>query len=186
KSLQRQRFLPAVGYIQSHSIVLDLQSNIDYRQQHAFHRYNYYTPIDDTTLQQLNTRFNDLAGDSAVSHDAITIHQRPINVVKRTENIIWFDFKTICGVPRSQRDFLTIAEQFDAIIVSNLTTINAEDNNLIRSLINFIDVMYDQKTLLIISAEKPIQDIYKTGRFLFSFARTQSRITEMQAENWSF
>lgn len=180
KGLQRQRFLPAIELIKQHSNVIELQTDIDYRQKFKDHQFNYYHPLEDEALDE---RFLTLT-EGIVRDDSITIHGRQIDVIKRSDNTIWFDFRTICGVPRSAKDFLTIADEFPNILISNLTEIDSQENNLIRSFINLIDVLYDNKNLVIISAVSPIYDIYPEGKFLFPFARTQSRITEMQAENW--
>lgn len=178
--LQRQRFIPAIEFIKSHSSIVELSSNNDYRQQYKEHSHNYIFPYDDIELEQ---RFQKLH-EGEVTNKSLTLYGREIQVIKRAKNILWCDFTILCGVPRSQKDFLQLAKEFPIIMVSNLCNIKKDQNNLIRSFINLIDVLYDNQSHLIISAESPIHEIYTEGRFLFAFARTQSRITEMQAEDW--
>lgn len=181
KGLQRQQFLPAIELIKQHSNIVELNNQMDYRQLHKPHSKNYYTPISEETRPILEQRFMELSHGDIFSNDAITIHKRKIEAIKHSDNIIWFDFMTICSVPRSQKDYLKLAEQYQTIIVSDIKVIKPTQHDLIRAFINLIDVLYDKQVRLIISAEKPIEAIYTEGKFIFPFARTQSRITEMAA-----
>jgi cell division protein ZapE len=36
----------------------------------------------------------------------------------RSAGVVWFDFKTLCGGPRSQNDYLEIATQFHTVLLS--------------------------------------------------------------------
>ena len=34
--------------------------------------------------------------------------------------MVWFDFRTLCGGPRSQNDYLEIASRFHTLLLSNV------------------------------------------------------------------
>ena len=97
----------------------------------------------------------------------------------------WFDFQALCGIPRSQQDYLELTKQFHTLIVSGLHVLNETDTNLVRSLVKLIDILYDQQVRLIIQAEKPIEHIYPQGRLTQEFKRTISRIKQMSSSAWS-
>jgi cell division protein ZapE len=40
--------------------------------------------------------------------------------MRRAGGVIWFDFRTLCGGPRSQNDYLEIATQFHTVLLSNV------------------------------------------------------------------
>ena len=180
--LQRQRFIPTIELIKKHCEIYHLKIQHDYRQKHIGIIKNYLTPLNTETQNELERRFLSKAKNSTISNEPIEIHHRKINIVKMAEHILWLDFMDLCNIPRSQRDYLYLAQHYSTIIVSNLRQIMKHETNLARSLINFIDVMYDNRIQVIISAETSIDKIYTEGKLLFPFTRTQSRITEMQAD----
>jgi len=184
KGIQRESFLPAIELIKQHADIINISAHSDYRLRHRKDDTFYYTTSTPNVDQLLQEQFTILSQGQSVNHMPLHIHDRNIKIRAKASGVVWFDFLEICGIPRSQHDYLAIAQQFDAIIISNLTVIQPEQNDLIRSFINLIDVLYDAKKRLIISAEKPIEGIYNCGKMLFEFARTRSRIIEMQTKNW--
>jgi cell division protein ZapE len=98
--------------------------------------------------------------------------------------VIWFDFNAICHPPRSQHDYLELATHYHTIFISNIPPINADAKDVINLFIRLIDILYDAKTKLVFSAAVPVEQIYPEGQFVFEFARTQSRLAEMQSENY--
>jgi cell division protein ZapE len=47
-----------------------------------------------------------------------TSKQREIRACAAPAAIIWFDFATLCGGPRSQNDYLEMASRFHTVILS--------------------------------------------------------------------
>ena len=101
-----------------------------------------------------------------------------------SQRVIWFDFDVICNLPRSQLDFLEIADRFDTIFVSNIPVIAADDTTHVILFIHFVDVMYDRGIRLIISAAVAAEELYVQGPMLNSFQRTLSRLNEMQSADY--
>lgn len=184
KGIQRDSFLPAIEAIKQNSDIIHLTTQKDYRYRDFIENTYYYSPINAQTNTSLENQFNQQRGNSTVHSEPIRILSRNIEVKKMADRIIWFDFLAICGVPRSQLDYIEIAKKFDTIIVSDVKVIQPEQNDLARAFINLVDVLYDANKKLIISAEKPIEEIYYCGRMLFEFARTRSRLVEMQTPAW--
>jgi cell division protein ZapE len=126
--------------------------------------------------QDVQKLFDQLSEKKRVSYQALTINGRLISHLGCTHHLIWFDFSSICSVPRSQMDYLVIAKQFSTILISNLKRIREDDDNLARLFIHLIDVLYDTDCKLILSSSLPIADIYPKGRFIVEFARIKSRL----------
>lgn len=178
--LQRERFLPAITCIKQHLDVVHLQIMDDYRQRQQAHRAFYFYPCTAEAHKNMEDCFNHFAQGAQTSFVSLQILGREIKILKQADGVVWFDFSVICGKPRSQEDYLVLAQQFHTILVSNLTAIAAEDSDLARTFIKFVDVLYDAKIRLIIAAAQPIDNIYPdTGRLSFEFARTRSRLLEM-------
>lgn len=180
--LQRKLFLPAIAAIKQNMDVQHVASHYDYRQSPLL--THYYFPLTEFVADKLHEIFMALA-ENVIDETSITINQRSIPVVARAKNVIWFNFSDLCQVPRSQDDYLEIADQFDAVILSQVPQIAAYQHHLITYFINLVDVFYDKKIKLFISAAVPIHEIYPKGRKAFEFQRTQSRLQEMQADNSS-
>ena len=179
---QRARFLPAIALLKTHCEVFFLNESIDYRLGHQplFQAYCY--PLDHAALASLTEQFKALTFPHLVREDGVlTIQQRSIAFVKCSERVVWFRFDTICNIPRSSLDYLEIAENFDTVFVSDIPLLSADDTTHAVLLIRFIDVMYDRRIRVILSAEAPAAQLYPAGSMLASFQRTLSRLEEMQS-----
>ncbi|KTC70201.1 ATPase N2B (nucleotide (GTP) binding protein) [Legionella birminghamensis] len=181
--VQRPRFLPAIEAIKAHCQVIALGERRDYRLGRQKHLETYLYPLTPVTKATLENQFIELAGNY---HDAgaLPIQNRDIPFVMKADGLIWFEFRVICNLPRSQLDYLEIAEQFDTIFVSSIPQFNEKDTIFAILFIHFIDVMYDRGIRLILSAEVPLAELYRAGEMSHPFKRTLSRLEEMQSEDY--
>lgn len=184
KGIQRDSFLPAIDAIKNHSQIIHITTDRDYRFREYEANTVYFTPLDEKTAEKITELFDSLNHHQSCQQTPLRIYDREIAVKKASDDIVWFDFFVICGVPRNQNDYIAIANKFQTIIVSDVKAIQPEQNDLARAFINLVDVFYDANRRLIISAEVPIEKIYQSGRMLFEFARTKSRLIEMQTPAW--
>ena len=76
------------------------------------------------------------------------------------------------------------ARQFHAVLVSNVPRMDAASDDAARRFINLVDEFYDRNVKLILSAAVPVEDLYGGGRLAFEFARTRSRLLEMQSHEY--
>ena len=66
--------------------------------------------------------------------------------------MIWFDFASLCGGPRSQNDYLEIAREHHTVILSNVPKMLVGNASEARRFTWLIDVLYDHRVKLIMSA----------------------------------
>ena len=181
--IQRERFLPAIQLIKNNTAVYCLDSQPDYRLQHVVQTGVYFSPLGNAATLKMEALFQTLTRDeSPILNTYITLFNRRIVTQKYTSHIIWFDFRTICRPPRSQRDFLALAKQYDTVFISNIPILQPHQEPSLTSFIHLIDVFYDRKIRLIISADAPADQLYPVGRMRDTFLRTQSRLFEMQSQ----
>lgn len=183
--LQRQQFLPAIAAIKKHNEVIHITSEKDYRLRFFDHKAFYWHPIDKQTRKNMEDCFAFYAKNQQIYFEAINICEREIKIIKRTGNIIWFDFIDLCGAKRSQEDYLVLTKQYHTIFISNLMPILAKQNDLAQNFIKLIDIFYDARIKLILLANVPIEELYQGKIFQFDFARTQSRLIEMQSMEYA-
>ena len=182
--LQRDLFLPAIAQLNQNTQVMRVDSGVDYRIGKADYDRAYFHPQDLEMKEHLLSRFKHHASSSVKFNQSIIIDDRPIETLYLADNAVWFDFSKICGVPRSQRDYMLLSKQYDFVFMSGLRPIQPHENDLITNFIKLIDVFYDTKTRLIILASVPIPMIYTAGLHAFEFDRTVSRLLEMQSKEY--
>jgi cell division protein ZapE len=183
--LQRDRFLPAIALLQQHTEVVNIDGGIDYRLRALQQAALYYAPLTAAADASLEACFLRLAPDAqAIASDvALTVEGRTIVARKVADDVAWFDFFALCDGPRSQRDYIEIAREYHAVVVSNVPLLGQSNDDQARRFIYMVDEFYDRGVKLVISAAEPIVALYSSqGRLTFEFERTQSRLLEMQSE----
>ncbi|HEY1150188.1 MAG TPA: cell division protein ZapE, partial [Pseudoduganella sp.] len=143
----------------------------------------YYTPLNAQTDASLREAFIRIA-ETADEDPRIQVEGRELKALRKAGTIIWFDFATLCGGPRSQNDYLEIASRFHTVILSGIPMMSAGQSSEARRFTWLIDVFYDQKVKLIMSAEVAPDELYTTGMLANEFHRTVSRIVEMQSREY--
>jgi cell division protein ZapE len=111
----------------------------------------------------------------------LLIEAREIIAKRRAGGVVWFDFKVLCGGPRSQNDFLEIATQFHTVFLSGVPKMEARMSSEARRFTWLIDVLYDRHVKLIIEADVEPELLYVQGPMSHEFPRTASRLREMQS-----
>ncbi|WP_208618749.1 MULTISPECIES: cell division protein ZapE [Marinobacter] len=182
--LQRARFLPAIALVKQHTDVVNVDGGVDYRLRTLEQAELYHCPLDDQADISLRNSFDALAVEAAKHSKTMEINGRKIPAEAHADDVVWFDFKAVCDGPRSQNDYIEMARQFHAIIISNVPQLGKNNDDQARRFINMIDEFYDRNVKVIISAAAPITELYTGGRLSFEFERTESRLLEMQSREY--
>jgi len=177
--LQRELFLPVIELLERSMQVISINTIRDYRLLDKTKNHSTASEL------KLKDMFEKWSVAPITHHQPIVLHHRLVHTVMHSENSIWFEFKDICSPPRSTADYISLVSQYDTIMVSNIPRISSEQNNTITLFIKMIDVFYDARIRFIFSSDVPIENIYLEGRMKFQFARTQSRLHEMQSSQYS-
>ncbi|CEK11947.1 cell division protein ZapE [Legionella hackeliae] len=182
--LRRERFLPAIALIKTHCEVLFLGEKRDYRLGRESLHTAYLYPLNAQTMASITEQFAAISTSTITESGELIIQKRSIPFIKCSETAVWFDFNIICNMPRSQLDYLEIAERFDAVFVTNIPRLGARDTVYAILLTHFVDVMYDRGIRVVMSAEVPLEQLYVEGEMSQSFKRTLSRLQEMQSVDY--
>lgn len=180
----RERFLPAIDLIKEHTDVIYIQTTHDYRLRHILSAGVYFTPLGPIADREMELQFQHYSKNKTPSIEPIHVLDRSVPIVKEADNVAWFDFQHICGVPRSQNDYLELSHLYHTVLISNIPIIQARQEALIVSFIKLVDVFYDEHTRLVLSAEASCETLYPEGPALFEFQRTASRLIEMQSKDY--
>jgi cell division protein ZapE len=181
--LHRDRVLPAIDLIKSRLDILNVDGGIDYRRRTLAQVAVYHTPLGAAADQALRGAFSRLAAvpdESPILH----IEKRELKALRRADGVVWFDFATLCGGPRSQNDYLELATRFHTVILSDVPQMSPRMASEARRFTWLVDVFYDHKVKLLMSAEVPPESLYVDGPMVNEFSRTVSRLVEMQSKEY--
>jgi len=179
--LQRQRFLPAIALIEKYTLVVNLDTDVDYRLRTLQQAELYHFPLDAGADISLRACFDRLAPEQGKNWERIQINDRYLSSRCVAEGVIWFDFAELCDGPRSQNDYIEIARIYHAVLISGVPALGANTDDQARRFISLVDEFYDRSVKLVLAAESPLLDLYSGGRLGFEFKRTLSRLQEMQS-----
>jgi cell division protein ZapE len=94
---------------------------------------------------------------------------------------VWFDFQVLCGGPRSYADYVDLAHRFHTIMLSGVPRMSPKNADAARRFTWLIDVLYDDRVNLIVSAEAEPDQLFTEGANSAEFQRSASRLLEMQS-----
>ena len=181
--MHRDRVLPAIDLLNARLEVVNVDNGTDYRRRTMEQVKLYHTPLGALADSEMRQAFNKLAE----RHDedpALHIESREIHARRRAGGVVWFDFKTLCGGPRSQNDYLEIATQFHTVLLSDVPQMPVRMASEARRFTWLVDVLYDRRVKLIISAQASPENLYTEGPMAHEFPRTASRLHEMQSAEY--
>jgi cell division protein ZapE len=182
--LQRERFLPAIALLERHLDVMELAGGPDYRLRQLTQAGVYLKSGEPETAARLAALFQELGGAGAQLDGSIQIEGRAIPVVRAAHGVLWCAFGVLCGGARSQDDYIEIAREYQSLIVSDVPVFDAAHEDEARRFIALVDELYDRNVNLVLSAAAPPAQLYQGASLKAPFARTVSRLTEMQSEEY--
>lgn len=181
--LQRQNFIPTIELMKQRFDVLEVDDGTDYRLRSLERMNIFLTPLGDQADEQLATHFGQIAGAVGKAGE-IEVLGRKLKARRLAPGVVWFDFEVLCGGPRSQNDYLDIAREHHTLLLSNVPKMSREQGNEARRFTWLIDVLYDARVKLILSAEADAPELYREGPNAQEFPRTVSRLIEMRSREY--
>jgi cell division protein ZapE len=181
--LHRDRILPAIALLKQKLEVINVDNGTDYRRRTLEHVRLYHSPLGEAAEAALKQAFEELA-EARDESPLLHIEHRELRALRRAGGVVWFDFATLCGGPRSQNDYLELAQQFHTLILSNVPQMPPRLASEARRFTLLVDVLYDRRVKLIMSAAVPAEELYTEGPLAHEFPRTVSRLQEMQSAEY--
>ena len=178
--LHRDRILPAIALLKKQLEVVSVDNGTDYRRRTMERVVLYHSPLGIQADTAMEDAFNQLA-ESKDEDKALRIESREIMSRRKAGGIVWFDFKVLCGGPRSMNDYLELASQFHTVLLSDVPQMFVRHASEARRFTWLVDVLYDRRVKLIMSAAVAPELLYTQGPLAHEFPRTASRLNEMQS-----
>lgn len=181
--LQRERFLPAIELIKTHTQLIKMEQGADFRlqitQQSDYQRYQLCN--ESSAFELMTQQFQKITGQAFNKQPStLNVNGREIPSIAVHGSLIWLDFNALCQTARATADYLEIATRYKTIMITHIPQMDeALDNAAIR-FIHLIDAIYDSKVELITTATAPPTQLYCGQHHVNSFKRTASRLCEME------
>ena len=178
--LHRDRILPAIELLKAKLEVINVDAGTDYRQHTLAQIDMYHCPLGEQAEAAIERAFNQLT-EARDEDPVMHVEHRALRALRRAGGVVWFDFRTLCGGPRSQNDYLEIASRFHTVLLSNVPQMSPRLASEARRFTWLVDVLYDRRVKLILSAAVAAAELYTEGPLAHEFPRTVSRLHEMQS-----
>jgi len=178
--LHRDRILPAIELLKAKLEVVNVDAGTDYRQQTLATLEMYHWPLDDAAEAAMQRAFERVT-EARDEDRVLRIEHRELRARRRAGGVVWFDFRTLCGGPRSQNDYLELASRFHTLILTGVPQMSPRLASEARRFTWLVDVLYDRRVKLFVTAAVPPEQLYTEGPLAHEFPRTVSRLAEMQS-----
>lgn len=184
--LNRGLFLPFITLLKEHVKVLKLVAETDYRMEKLDRLPVYMTPLGPQTTRMMDQAWQSVTRGTPVVEESVKVMGRKIRVPQAAGETARFSFADLCEAPLAARDYLALAKQYSTFFIDDVPVMDLPQRNAAKRFILLIDTLYEARTRIFISAAADPDGLYiaKTGVESFEFARTASRLTEMQSREW--
>ena len=181
--MHRDRILPAIALLNANLEIINVDNGVDYRRRTLEQVKFYHVPLGAQADAEMRDAFHRIA-ETQDENPVLHIESREIHARRKAGGVVWFDFKTLCGGPRSQNDYLEIATQFHTVFLSDVPQMPVRMASEARRFTWLVDVLYDRRVKLVLSAQVAPEQLYTEGPLAHEFPRTVSRLHEMQSKEF--
>ena len=181
--LNRALFVPFIAMLREGLQVVALDGPQDFRQSRLAGAQVYFHPARSAT-DQIEALWRDLTGGAAGQKLVLAVNGRKVEFLRFANGVARASFWELCAQPLGPGDFLALAGAVRVLILEDIPTLSAANYNEAKRFVTLIDALYEAKVRLIASAADVPERLYAEGTGAFEFARTASRLREMQAADW--
>ncbi len=178
--LQRELFLPTIDLLRESLDVIEIDAGVDYRLRALQRAEIFHSTSGPQVRASIERTFNAIAGGEGLTRP-VQLLGRSVPVVHRAPGVIWFDFVTLCEGPRSQNDYLWLANWHHTVVLTDVPRMTRDMANAARRFTWLVDVLYDHRVKFIVGAACPAEELYTEGVQAGEFHRTVSRLIEMRS-----
>jgi len=180
--LQRDLFLPFIALLKQKLEIVEVGGELDYRVQCLSESGVYFAPLGKAQRKLFNEVFSRLTDDGPYSQEIIEVKGRDIFVEKAAKGVAFFSFSQLCENPLGAEDYLAVAKRYHTVFLEGVPKL--KHRNEAKRLMTLIDVLYEHRTKLIVSADATPESLYLGHDYTFEFQRTVSRLNEMQGKDY--
>ena len=182
--LNRELFLPFIELFKQRLDLLHLAGATDYRMARLSRMPVYYTPLDTDAEAAIDQAFQSITEGEPVAPAEFEVQGRSLHVPLAAVGVARASFADLCERPLGAADYLMLARSFHTLVLSAVPAMSPKNRNEAKRFVILIDALYEHKVKLICSAAAAPDQLYPGGDGSFEFARTASRLIEMQTREY--
>ncbi len=182
--INRQLFLPFIALMQSNLDILHLDAATDYRRGQMRGTQVYFVGASHETSPKADSLWRALAGGGGAPPCDLSVQGRKLTIAQCNRGHGRDSFAALCGKPLGPADYLAIADKFHTFFLDGVPQLGPDKRNEAKRFVTLIDALYEAKVKLVLSAATEPDVLYPKGDGSFEFARTASRLIEMQSDEY--
>jgi cell division protein ZapE len=180
--LNRQLFLPFIALLKENAEIVRLDGPTDYRRLKFEGEEVYHYGTGPAVKAEMDALWLHLTGGEPGVPAEIESLGRKIRVPLAAMGAARFPFAELCETPLGARDYLRIAHAFDTIVIDGVPQFDRLRSDASKRFILLVDTLYDRSIKLAASFAAPLDELAKDDKTAADFARTTSRLIEMQSD----
>jgi cell division protein ZapE len=186
EGLNRALFLPFIDLIKEKMEVYHLDARTDFRLEKLGDTPVYHVPADDKARRAMDAVFRRLAGGAEPKPVRLMVQGHPVEVPAQGMGVARLAYADACQRPLGASDYIALARAYHTILLENVPVIPSDRRDEAKRFITMIDVLYERRVKLIMSAAAEPAELYRaeSGSEAFEFARTASRLAEMRSRDY--
>ena len=175
--LQRNKFLPAIEFIQSNFMIFNLEGSEDYRLRDIALIRSYEPDV----KEFLGKTFSEEWAES----QQFIVNERSFPCEGRSSKFLWLSFQEFFSEPCGSKDFIDIAKNYEWVFISNFHACDDQHLDIIRRFISFIDITYQERQKMkLFYADGFLTDFYQGTQLKLLWERSESRLHEISSESY--
>ncbi|MDP7641232.1 MAG: cell division protein ZapE [Alphaproteobacteria bacterium] len=182
--INRARFEPFIDLVGARLEVIELDGPIDYRTRFIARSRLYHTPLSAAATAALDGMFRHLSDGIAPEPENFRVHGRSLTIERAARGVAVVSFDELCARALGAADYIALQAAFHTVIMYDIPRMGPDKRNQAKRFVTLIDVLYEHRINFICSAAAAPDALYAEGHGAFEFARTVSRLAEMQTADY--
>jgi cell division protein ZapE len=183
--LQRDQFIPFIKILENNCYEKELLINEDYRSSNNKSLERFLSPINESSNFKFNKFFRKITKCKNKTSKILKIKGRNIVLENFYDKVIKFEFEELCDRNLGSEDYIKISENCEFMFIKNLPNFNENNSNQQQRFITLIDIIYEKKIPLMITAQVDLNLIKSSKSITEPFKRTISRLYELTSINYN-
>ena len=183
--LQRDQFKPFIEIMKKMTIEHELIIEDDYRKSKDNRSDRYFFPLNQETNFKMNKFFRIISKDKKKTDMVLNIKGRNFHINKYYQGVVRFNFNELCNKNLGAEDYLEIIKVSEFIVIDQIPQFNEVNSNQQHRFITLIDIVYDKKIPIAVTADKDLNELNSAKSLKDPFKRTISRLYELTSSNFN-
>ena len=183
--LQRDQFKPFIEIMKQKTFEHELVIDDDYRKSKENQNNRYFFPLNKESNFQMNKFFRIISKDRKKTTQILDIKGREFLIKEFYEGVVRLTFNELCNKNLGAEDYLEIVKVSKFIVIDQIPQFDDINSNQQHRFITLIDIIYDKKIPIAVTAEKNLNELTSSKSLKKPFKRTISRLYELTSSNFN-